>query len=103
MVFGRLKMFIGFQCRGPKVEVRVCSFLGFVHFSTTVPKARSLHHCSILPLLLAILAGRLVGRWSGALQVQPCFRKFVMILFSECSIGSKNWTNLYDRYYKIHT
>ena len=27
-------MFIGFKCRGPKVELRFCSFLGYVHFST---------------------------------------------------------------------
>ena len=30
-----LKMFIGFKCRVPKVELRFCSFLGYVHFSTT--------------------------------------------------------------------
>ena len=29
------KMFKGFKCRGPEVELRVCSFLGCVHFSTT--------------------------------------------------------------------
>ena len=29
-----LKMSIGFKCRGPKVELRFCSFLGCVHFST---------------------------------------------------------------------
>ena len=29
------KMSIGFKCRGPKVELRFCSFLGCVHFSTT--------------------------------------------------------------------
>ena len=28
-------MSIGFKCRGPKVELRFCSFLGCVHFSTT--------------------------------------------------------------------
>ena len=27
-------MFIGFKCRGPKVELRFGSFLGGVHFST---------------------------------------------------------------------
>ena len=25
---------IGFKCRGPEVELRFCSFLGCVHFST---------------------------------------------------------------------
>ena len=30
-----LKMSIGFQCRGPKVELRFCTFLGCIHFSTT--------------------------------------------------------------------
>ena len=29
-----LKMSIGFKCLGPKVELRFCSFLGCVHFST---------------------------------------------------------------------
>ena len=29
-----LKMSIGFKCRGPKVELRFCKFLGCVHFST---------------------------------------------------------------------
>ena len=28
-------MSIGFKCRGPKAELRFCSFLGCVHFSTT--------------------------------------------------------------------
>ena len=28
------KMSIGFKCRGSKVELRFCSFLGFIHFST---------------------------------------------------------------------
>ena len=27
-------MGIGFKCRGPKLEVQFCSFLGCVHFST---------------------------------------------------------------------
>ena len=31
-----LKMSIGFKCRVPKVELGYCSFLGRVHFSTTV-------------------------------------------------------------------
>ena len=30
-----LKMSIGFKCRGPKVQLRFCSFLGRVHFSIT--------------------------------------------------------------------
>ena len=30
-----LKMSIGFKCQGPKVELRFCSFLGCVHYSTT--------------------------------------------------------------------
>ena len=30
-----LKMFIGLKCQGPKVELRFCSFLGCVYFSTT--------------------------------------------------------------------
>ena len=30
-----LKMSIGFKCRGPKAELRFCSFLRCVHFSTT--------------------------------------------------------------------
>ena len=29
-----LKMFIGFKCRDPEVELRFCSFLELVHFST---------------------------------------------------------------------
>ena len=29
-----LKMSIGFKCRGPKVKLRFCLFLGCVHFST---------------------------------------------------------------------
>ena len=29
------KMSIGCKCRGPKVELRFCSFVGCVHFSTT--------------------------------------------------------------------
>ena len=29
-----LKMSIGFKCRGPKVVLRFCSFLGCVHFGT---------------------------------------------------------------------
>ena len=28
-------MSIGFECRGPKVELRFCSFLGCIHFSTS--------------------------------------------------------------------
>ena len=28
------KMYIGFKCRGPKVELPFCSFTGCVHFST---------------------------------------------------------------------
>ena len=30
-----LNMSIGFKCRGPEVELRFCSFLECVHFSTT--------------------------------------------------------------------
>ena len=30
-----LKISPGFKCRGPKVELRVCSFFRSVHFSTT--------------------------------------------------------------------
>ena len=30
-----LKMSIGFKCRDSKVELRFCSFLGCVHFSST--------------------------------------------------------------------
>ena len=33
-----LKMSIGFKCRGPRVELRFCSFLGCVHFSTAGTK-----------------------------------------------------------------
>ena len=29
-----LKTSIGFKCRGPKVDLRFCSFLGCVHFRT---------------------------------------------------------------------
>ena len=29
-----LKMSIGFKCRGPNLELRFCSFLECVHFST---------------------------------------------------------------------
>ena len=28
-----LKMSLGFKCRGPKIELRFCSFLGCAHFS----------------------------------------------------------------------
>ena len=30
-----LKKSIRFKCRGPEAELRICSFLGSVHFSTT--------------------------------------------------------------------
>ena len=30
-----LRISIGFKCRGPEADVRFCSFLGCVHFSTT--------------------------------------------------------------------
>ena len=30
-----LKMSIRSKCRGPKIELRFCSFLGCVHFSTS--------------------------------------------------------------------
>ena len=30
-----LKRSIVFRCRGPEVELRFCSFLGCIHFSTT--------------------------------------------------------------------
>ena len=29
-----LKMSIRFKCQGPKLELRFCSFLGCIHFST---------------------------------------------------------------------